>query len=269
MTRRVSDLTAGDRWLAGPADMPLDMGRALCLRAGLRRNMQLADNITDAEGWLGAAGTALGRIVSQLEQAFELVIRAGNGPHDQNARDAIASEIDRLRTAIIGVANTNRANRPLFGGTTRGPRAYEASGHFVGTASAVERTIEPGVRVQIDVNGTTAFGPPGNDLFTTLAQIAQAVRAGGDLGALSSRLASRLRQVRTARAEVVATHSRVEATKRRNAADATTMTDGLSDVEDVDMSQVRVDLQVQETTYQAALSGATQAIQPSLANFLQ
>ena len=47
------------------------------------------------------------------------------------------------------------------------------------------------------------------------------------------------------------------------------MTQNLSNVEDADMAQVMMNLQAQQTTYQAALAAAAKAIQPSLAAFLQ
>ena len=50
---------------------------------------------------------------------------------------------------------------------------------------------------------------------------------------------------------------------------ASTMTQNLSDVENVDLAEVLMNLQAQESTYQAALAAAAKAIQPSLAAFLQ
>ena len=47
------------------------------------------------------------------------------------------------------------------------------------------------------------------------------------------------------------------------------MQQNLSNVEDADLTQVLMDLQAQEMTYQAALAAAAKAIQPSLAAFLQ
>jgi flagellar hook-associated protein 3 FlgL len=75
--------------------------------------------------------------------------------------------------------------------------------------------------------------------------------------------------VQTAQATVGATYARVDATKNQNTTNASTMQQNLSNVEDADMAQVLMNLQAQETTYQAALAAAAKAIQPSLAAFLQ
>jgi flagellar hook-associated protein 3 FlgL len=256
--------------LTKPSDSPVDIGTSLQLRASLNRNTQLASNISDAEAWLGTTDSTIGQVVTQLQQVNSLVIQAANtGASDQTSRDAIANQIDQIRQSLIGLANTQYDNRPLFGGTTAGATAYDASGNYVGTTGAVQRSIAPGVQVQVNVTGASVFGPPGNDVFATLAQLSGAIHGGQDLTALSAQLNTQTQQVTTAQATVGATYARVDTTKNMNLTNATTMKQNLSNVEDADMAQVLMNLQAQETTYQAALAAAAKAIQPSLAAFLQ
>ncbi len=254
--------------LTKPSDSPVDMGTSLSLRAALHRSAQLETNVTDAEGWLGTTDTTLGQILTQLRQVNTLVLQAVNGSTDQIARDAIANQIDQIRQGLIGLGNTQYGNRPLFGGTAA-TAAYDASGAYVGTSAAVERTIAPGVQVQVNVNGDSVFGPPGSDLFTTLAQISVAVHGNQSLTALSAQLKAQTQTVQTAQATVGATYARVDNTKTQNTTNASTMTNNLSNVENVDLAEVLMNLQAQETTYQAALAAAARAITPSLAAFLQ
>jgi flagellar hook-associated protein 3 FlgL len=47
------------------------------------------------------------------------------------------------------------------------------------------------------------------------------------------------------------------------------MKKNLSNIEDVDLAKVMMDLQVQQVAYQAALSATARAIQPSLSDFLR
>jgi flagellar hook-associated protein 3 FlgL len=255
--------------LTKPSDSPVDIGQSLSLRSSLSRNDQLSDNISDAEGWLGNTDNALGSVVTQLQQVNTLVLQAANGSNDQVARDAIANQIDQIRQGLLTLANSQYGNRPLFGGTASGAVAYDATGAYVGTSSAVQRTIAPGVQVQVNVNGDTVFGPAGNDVFSTLSQISAAVHGNTDLTALSATLKTQTQAVQTAQANVGATYARVDQTKAQNTTNASTMTANLNNVENVDLAEVLMNLQAQETTYQAALAAAAKAIQPSLANFLQ
>lgn len=255
--------------LTKPSDSPVDIGQSLQLRADLSRNAQLSNNISDAEGWLGTTDNTLGQMITQLQQVNTLVLQAVNGSTDQVARDAIANQIDQIRQGLLGLANAQYGNRPLFGGTAGGSAAYDSSGAYVGTSAAVQRTIAPGVQVQVNVNGDTVFGPPGNDVFTTLAQISDAVHNNQSLTALSAQLKTQTQTVQTAQATVGATYARVDTTKNQNTTNASTMTQNLSNVENADLAEVLMNLQAQETTYQAALAAAAKAIQPSLAAFLQ
>jgi flagellar hook-associated protein 3 FlgL len=270
---QVADLqnqASSGKKLTKPSDSPVDIGTSLQLRASLNRNTQIAANISDAEGWLGTTDSTVGQVVTQLQQVNSLVIQAANtGASDQTSRDAIANQIDQIRQSLIGLANTQYDGRPLFGGTTSGATAYDSSGNYVGTSAAVQRTIAPGVQVQVNVTGSSVFGAPGSDLFSTLTQLSGAIHGGQDLTALSAQLNTQTQQVQTAQATVGATYSRVDTTKAQNTTNATTMTQNLSTVENADMAQVLMNLQAQETTYQAALAAAAKAIQPSLAAFLQ
>ena len=193
---------------------PIDIGQSLSLRASLARSDQLADNITDAEGWLGTTDTTLGQIVTQLRQS------------------------------LLGFANSQYGNRPLFGA--------------------------PGVQVQVNVNGDAVFGTGANDLFSTLDQIATAVQGNQSLEALERAAEDAdARSCRPRRRTIGATYARVDTTKNQNTTNASTMTQNLTNVENVDLAEVLMNLQAQETTYQAALAAAAKAIQPSLAAFLQ
>jgi flagellar hook-associated protein 3 FlgL len=255
--------------LTKPSDAPVDIGTSLQLRGSLSRNDQLNTNIADAEGWLGTAGATLGSVVTQLQQVNSLVLQAANAATDQNGRNAIANQIDQIRQSLLNAANTKYGDRPLFGGTASGSVAYDSSGNYVGTNSPVERTVAPGVQVQVNVDGDAVFGTPGNDLFSTLSQISDAIRGNTSLVALSAQLKTQTQNVQTQQALTGATYARVATIKTQNTTNASTMTQNLSNVEDVDMAQVLMNLQAQETTYQAALAAAAKAIQPSLAAFLQ
>lgn len=66
-----------------------------------------------------------------------------------------------------------------------------------------------------------------------------------------------------------ATYAGIETIENQNSTNASARELNLSNVEDVDMAQVLMNLQAAETTYQAALAATAKAIQPSLAAFLQ
>ena len=256
--------------LSKPSDGPADVVSAMQLHAGIDRNDQYTRNLSDAQGWLGNADNALTTTVTQLQRVNDLIVQASNVSTDSNARAGIASEIDSIRKTLIGVANTQYAGRPIFAGTASGDAAYDSTGQYVGHSSAIERNIAPGQRIQVNVNGDAVFGSAGNDLFTTLAQISQAVA--GDptqLSALQATLGTQTTRVQGQLAQVGSQFLRVQTMQSQNTSNGLTMKQNLSSIEDADVAQVMVQLQAQQVAYQAALSATARAIQPSLTDFLK
>ncbi len=256
--------------LRKPSDSPVDTVSAMRLRSDMGRNEQISRNLDDALGWLGVADNTLNTFVDQLQRVRELAIQARNASADAIAREGIAVEIDKIRESLLGLANAQYNGRAVFAGTASGTAAYDASAVYVGVSRVIERTIAPGVRVQINVNGDEVFGAVGNDIFQAVASMAGAIRTNpAQLDTLVADLDTRTTTVQSKLAEVGARFKRVETMKERNSADSLTMRQNLSNVEDTDMSKAVMELQMQEVAYQAALSATARAIQPSLVDFLR
>ena len=266
----LQDQASSLKRLRKPSDGPADVVSAMQLHAGIDRNDQYTRNLSDAQGWLGNADNALTTTVTQLQRVNDLVVQASNASTDANARQGIAAEIDSIRQTLIGVANTQYAGRPIFAGTGGGGAAYDANGQYVGVSSAIERNIAPGQRVQVNVNGDAVFGTAGNDLFTTLSQISEAVRNDPtQLNTLQTTLGTQTTQVQSQLAQVGSRFLRVQTMQSQNTSNGLTMKQNLSSIEDADVAQVMVQLQAQQVAYQAALSATARAIQPSLTDFLK
>ena len=266
----IQDEASSLKRLRRPSDAPADVASAMTIHSDLGRNTQIARNLDDAEGWLGTADNALTSVVTQLQRVHDLVVQARNASLSSTSREAIATEIDSIRQSLVGLANSQYAGRPIFGGTATGGAAYQADGTYVGISTAVERTISPGQRIQVNVNGDDVFGTPGDDIFTHLTQLSAAVRSEPtQLDALSATLDAKTQQVQGQLATVGTRFQRVEAMKSQNSSDALTMKQNMSNLEDADLAQVMINLQTQQVAYQAALQATARAIQPSLADFLR
>jgi flagellar hook-associated protein 3 FlgL len=267
---RAQDEVSSMKRLRKPSDSPVDTVSAMRLRSDMGRNEQISRNLDDALGWLGVADNTMSTVVEQLQRVRDLAVQARNASADSVAREGIASEIEKIRESLLGLANTQFNGRAIFAGTAAGAVAYDANANYVGFSASVQRTIAPGVRVQVNVNGDDVFGAPGADLFTHMNQLADAIRTNpGGLDTLVADLDTRTQAVQTSLAEVGARWARVETMKERNSADALTMKQNLSNVEDTDMARAVMELQMQEVAYQAALQATARAIQPSLVDFLR
>jgi flagellar hook-associated protein 3 FlgL len=266
---QIQNEISSNKRISVPSDDPVGTVSALRTRSAIGQNTQIASNISDATSWLSTADSTLNTMVSQLTQARTLAIQAQNGALDQSDLDAIATQISNIRQTALGLANTQYNGRSIFAGTANGP-AYDASGNYTGTSAAVERTVAPGVRMQINVNGDTAFGAAGADVFSDLANLSAAVSSGSSsaIGTALTALDTGSQNVSTSLADVGAREQRLSALQTQNSGDALTLQQDLSSVEEPDITQAVMQLQMQQNAYQAALAVTARVIQPSLVDFL-
>jgi flagellar hook-associated protein 3 FlgL len=258
--------------ISRPSDSPTGTVAAMQYRGDIAAAKQYSRNADDGAGWLGAADSALSNVVDGVQRARDLILQgmsSGTGG-SQDARDALAVEVDSVRGDSIGLANATYLNRPVFGGTTNGAQAFSPAGAYAGDTGTVQRTVGDNLKVRVDTDGQAVFGTGNTQLFQVLADAANDLRTnpsalGGDL----DRLDQAFHAVQAAHAGVGARYNQI--TDARQAADdhVIDLTKQLSDVEDVDLPKTITELQLQQTAYQAALAAGAKIVQPSLVDFLR
>lgn len=259
------------RAIQRPSDSPTGTMTALRLRTDIDRYTQLDRNADDGKARLGTADNALTDGLGVLREARDALLNGVNAALSPSDREALASQVDGLRSSLLAVANTKYLQQPIFAGTGSATSAYDASGTYLGDARTVSRTIAPGVKVTINATGQHVFGPAGNDIFKVLTDISNDLRTNPanltstDLGQLD---AGYLR-MQNALASVGSRYHQIEIMQARNQANQLETQNQLSEVEGVDLPATMVDLQMQEVAYQAALGATAKAIQPSLMDFLR
>ena len=254
-----------------PSDSPTGTVSALQLRAENRALQQYSVNANDGMAWLDMADTALTTTSTQLNRVRDLVLQGINtGSASDTSPAALAAEVDALRQSLVGVSNTSYLGRPIFGGNTPGEQAYSSTGTYQGDAGKVNRTIGDGDPVQVNLTGPEVFGTGNDNLFNVLSSISDAMKNDpSKLGAELKRLDSVSINVKTGLSQVGARYNRIESMK--NSADnrIITLNSQLSAVEDIDLPATIMEMQLQQTAYQAALSATAKVIQPSLVDFLR
>lgn len=268
--QEVQEQISANKRITKVSDDPVSAASALKLRSSVDRNTQIDRNIADATAWLNTADDALTGMVTQIHRARDLAIQSQNGALSQTERDAIATELDKIRDTMVGLANAQYAGRSVFAGTANSA-AYDSSGNFLGTSAAVERTVAPGVRVQVNVAGDVAFGTAGSDIFTAVNNIATAVRAGNsnNIDAALTNLDTRTTNLQSSIAEIGARTRRIDTMKDRNDSDGITLKQDLSAAEDLDLPRAILEMQLRSVAYQAALQTTAKVIQPTLVDFLR
>jgi flagellar hook-associated protein 3 FlgL len=255
-----------------PSDSPTDTTSAMRLRASLKATEQYGRNASDGLGRLALVDQTLFSVTDLVGRAREIALQGANtGGSDQNARDALATEVDQIRDELLNQSNTQYLTRPVFGGVTAGTAAYDDNGTFVGVAGAIPRRVGENVSVDVQVDGRTVFGDGAGSVFAELDALSTALRTGDSAGLQTSldSLAARASTVATAHANVGAAYKRLETAQTGLVDKQLHLTTSLSDVEEVDLAKATIDVSLQQVAYQAALAATAKTLQPSLLDFLR
>jgi flagellar hook-associated protein 3 FlgL len=272
-----------------PSDNPAGTSEVLSLNAQLGRFQQYSSNISDGQSWLNTADTTLGSVVKALDQVQTDVLSGANGSaQSAGGNQALSQEVLSIKQQILSLASSTYNNRPIFSGTY-GVSPYpqgSASGvsdptsssydanvayAYAGSSSPVTRVVAPGQTVNVSLTGQQVFGSGPTSVFALLDTVSQDL-ASGNTTALSgtdlSQLQAALNTVTQSQGTVGAMGTSLASDAVQVSGKVTAMQGQVSTLTDASEDQVVTELDLQETSYQAALETTAKIIQPSLVQFL-
>jgi flagellar hook-associated protein 3 FlgL len=278
----IQDKMSSGKQINRPSDSPAGTVSALQLRTESRMSQQHIRNAEDGLGWLGTVEDTLGSASTLVNRARDLTVQGLNtDTNGELANKALAGEIDQIRETLISHANARYLDRPVFGGTTTSPVAYDQNGKFQGKTydpanadtTSVSRTVGSGVKVRVDMTGLEAFGDDTTGLFKVLGDISASLKASppdhAKLAASLDSLDKAGNQLKTAISEIGSRYNRMTQMKDAAGDRSLSVASQLSDIEDIDLPKTIMEMQLQQTSYQAALAAGAKVIQPSLIDFLR
>jgi flagellar hook-associated protein 3 FlgL len=271
---RLADLQeqmSSGRQITKPSDNPTGTVTALQLRSQLSQAKQFQANSNDALGWLTTVDSAYGSITSQLEQVRTLVVQGMNtGTGNPASNGALAQQVDQARASLLSLANASYQGRPVFGGTTAGSVAFDASGSYVGDSGTVTRTVGSNASVDLNTQATATFGANGSNLFDLLSGIANDLRTNpANLGSDLTQLDARQLAITSDRSLAGAKFQRIQTVQSAASTNSLQLTSQLSDLQDIDLAETVVQVTSANTAYQAALATTAKVGQISLMDFLR
>lgn len=263
-----------------PADDPIAARRAVNTRSWLEKNEQYLANITFVTPVVEETNSSIETALSYFNRAWELTVQGSNGTYSQTQLDNIALEINQTLEGIFNTANHETNGRYIFAGTRTSAPPYEATRDangeitavtYIGNTDAIHVAVSDLLNLQYNEPGTTVFSEH-QDIFQTLIDVRDNLRA-GDQAALGS---LRLPEMEAVQEQLVSSLARVGSVQNR--LERTTeeyenfnlqLEIHRSDMVDADFAEVMTELNAQTNAFQAALYAASQAIRPSLMNFVE
>ncbi|WP_460772429.1 flagellar hook-associated protein FlgL [Microbacterium sp. GXF7504] len=268
---KLQEQATSQRAFATPSADPAAAATALGLHADQRRTEQYARNIDDGLAWVTTIDSAITSATSLLSRARDLTVQGANdGALSETAREAIAVELEGIRSALLSDANTRVQDRLVFAGTTDAGSAFAADLSFTGVPGAeVNRRIGDGVTVRVDADGAAVFGDGDQSVFALLDTIVADLRAGVNVGSHLGAIDDRRTAMLSVQGAVGARQNQLERAKEATVSASVSLESRRAAVEDVDAVEVLVQLQAQELVYRSALAVTGRVLQPSLMEFLQ
>lgn len=270
---KLNDQISSGKALTRPSDSPSGTSTAMRTRTDLAANDQYTFNISQASTTLAAADGALGTMGDMLRRVRDLTTQAAStGSQSPQSLQALSTEVAGLRDGLLAMANRTVNGRPVFGGATSGTDAYSAAGTFTGRTGVAQNVrISTTESVGTDIDGPSAFGVGGDDVFALVGKIADemTMTPTGDLTGRLGDIDTALARLTTARTEVGVRVNRVDTVKSVNADNVLALKSQLADVEDIDPAKAYLELTLRQNAYQAALAASSQSVQTSLVDYIR
>ncbi|WP_248703363.1 flagellar hook-associated protein FlgL [Curtobacterium sp. MWU13-2055] len=253
-----------------PSDDPVGTASSMQVRKEQAAAAQYTRNANDAVAWLATTDSALSSVYSVLNSVRDLTVQAANsGTMSDTDRDAFITQFQSLKSDLEARANTTYGTRSVFAGASTAAAAYDPATGWAASGTDVSRRIGDGTTVRVDTAGADVFGTGASSVFGVLDSIVSDLQNGVNVNARINDVDGALGAVRGAQADAGVRHATALAAQDSLKTAAVSLENRRAGIEDVDLAKAVLDLQVQQTNYQAALAVTAKVLQPTLMDYLR
>lgn len=268
---KLQEQASSQKLINRPSDDPTATATALSVRSEQQAGEQYGRNISDGNAWLLTVDSALSNVSVLMNRIRDLTVKGANdGALSPTAKEAIAVELESLQSELLAEANTEYLGRSVFAGNSDAGEAFTAGFAFTGApGSTVQRRIGADTTVRVDADGAAVFGEGADSVFALVGTIVSDLRSGTNIGVHLNSIDAHKDAILGQHATVGARHAEILRAKEVNVEKSVSLEAQRSEVEDVDLAKVILDLQVQQVSYQTALAVTARVLQPTLMDFLR
>ncbi|UXZ59389.1 flagellin N-terminal helical domain-containing protein [Curtobacterium sp. Arg-1] len=258
------------RAIQKPSDDPVGTASSMQVRKEQAAAAQYSRNADDAAAWLATTDSALSSVYGVLNNVRDLTVQAANsGTMSETNRDAFVTQFRSLKADLEARANTTYGTRSVFAGSATAAAAHDPATGWAASGTDVSRRIGDGTTVRVDTTGTAVFGSGDDSVFAVIDSIVSDLQNGVNVNARINDVDGALGTVRGAQADVGVRHAAALAAQDSLKSATVSLESRRAGIEDVDLAKAVLDLQVQQTNYQAALAVTAKVLQPTLMDYLR
>jgi flagellar hook-associated protein 3 FlgL len=168
-------------------------------------NDQFLSNVSDVQGKLEAADSALSNATQVLTTAITVGAQGANGTVSASDRQALAQQVQGLQQQMLGLANTAYQGVYVFAGTnvTSPPfvqNSVAPSGvQYNGNSDVTSVEVGEGQSVQTNVAGNQLFLNSSGNVLGALNDLASALASGNGIDAANTEVQQAFSQLTTQR----------------------------------------------------------------------
>jgi flagellar hook-associated protein 3 FlgL len=255
-------ITTGKR-INRPSDDPAGAAAVIKLRTSQTEIEQFKRSTASANQRLTSADDAISSYQEVLDRVHVLVTQGKSDTTPQEAKNALATEIDALRGRILTIANSKYNDEYLFGGSRQTSPPFDPTTEAPNaTPALVQRIqIEPGANaIAVGVTAETVFSDATATIFEDLTNAAAALRGTGDpvadkatLNATMSRLTVYGDMVEVAQAQIGANMKVTEVAADRLGEDFLSFEERIGSIEGDDFAASAVEYAEAKSALEATL----------------
>ena len=237
---------------------------------------QFLSNVSDAQGKLQAADSALSNATQVLTTAITVGTEGANGTLSAADRQALAQQVQGLQQQMLGLANTSYEGIYIFGGTqvTLQPFAADnssASGvKYQGNTGVISVQVGQSQSVQTNLAGSQLFLNASGNVFQALNDLASALNSGNNIAAANTEVQQAFSQLSTQRVFYGNALSELEGSQNFLNQEQVDLSSRQNQLVGANLTQVVANESQTQVDLQAALSATGQILSlPNLFSFLK
>jgi flagellar hook-associated protein 3 FlgL len=257
-----------------PSDNPAATAAYILNEAESDSVDQYTQNISTVENSLETAQTALGSVVSSLNQALTIGTEAANGTNSTSELQAYAQQIQAIQQTVVNLANTSYQGTYLFAGTDNTTAPYVAdptspSGvSYVGNTETSSIDVATGQSVTVSMPGSSIFDASGADVFQALSNLATAISTNTNVSGAVSQLDTAFNNVNTQETFYGNTLDQLNTINDNLTEEQTTFSKQAGSLISSNQAQAESNLEQDDTSLTAALEAFGSISQDTLFNYL-
>ena len=277
--QRLQEKLSTGKNIQSPDQGPMESAKIMAFKTKESQYGQYVRNIDESLSWLTFTENTVTQISQNLMRVRELAVSSVNGSLPDSAREATILELKQIRSKLISDGNSQMLNKYVFSGLNTLTKPFtEAAGvvTYNGDDSDMEREISFNSKIIINTRGDKLFnmdGAPGDpnvfEVIDTFITQLQTKDFSGISSTTLGELDKKTESITNLYSEIGSRVNMLELTKEQHSSNLLTVQSMLSNIDDIDIAQVVIDLKKADQIYQTSLSVAGKIFPNTLLDYLE